>query len=682
MHVIRRIIVVACWASTAALWILWFANSMKWIPIEIQPFEPALFLMTIVTPSVTSHWWTSKTEKNDRAEKNNRAILIDIVRKNWIRGVLEETLKDAKFDIRVDTRADQVGDPQRMDYELPTLDQEKPTALGDLINAVLRRRNERKLLNGTAQAIPQIFHNASEKLLILGAPGSGKTVLLLDLTKALLEEAGEDASKSVPVVFNLSSWAVKRDPLRAWLIVELRNSYGVGKKLAERWIDTDSLIYLLDGFDEVEAVHRQECLNRINAFMSRTRQVVICSRTNEYDLLTEKLNTNSAIELLPLEKSQVQIVFERYLSTYTVKAIMNWLSTDDAIWQEVNRPLFINILISTYAGSKPFSTPSHVPGAENQIQRLMVEPYVVQQLRNNRNHKYANDDTLRYLAWIGYNLAIRDLSQFQIEMLQGDWLSTRNPAVKSKRFFRPLLSRITVDLGWRFEYVGFRGDDFKQVVSRLRGPGKKGALIWAFFCFILLFSGASVTLVIAIIFTRAFFDILATLVNELWPFDGRRVTHRNSFNQGLGDTFKVGLSLLLGASILCGLIGTCLMTVTSLSILDRELGLTLSIIAVLPNILRTVVIGGFLPGFLIGLLLFFALIVVFGPWANTLKHALLRVLLRRKGLAPRRYDEFLELAVNRRIMRRVGGSVLFLHRYILEYFADQWERKYQREYES
>ncbi len=43
-------------------------------------------------------------------------------------------------------------------------------------------------------------------LLILGEPGSGKTITLLRLAQQLIERTEENISKPIPVVFNLSSW--------------------------------------------------------------------------------------------------------------------------------------------------------------------------------------------------------------------------------------------------------------------------------------------------------------------------------------------------------------------------------------------------------------------------------------------------------------------------------------------
>ena len=46
-------------------------------------------------------------------------------------------------------------------------------------------------------------------LLILGNPGSGKTIALLQLAERLIKQTQQDMTKPIPVVFNLSSWREK-----------------------------------------------------------------------------------------------------------------------------------------------------------------------------------------------------------------------------------------------------------------------------------------------------------------------------------------------------------------------------------------------------------------------------------------------------------------------------------------
>jgi predicted NACHT family NTPase len=71
----------------------------------------------------------------------------------------------------------------------------------------------------------EAFDEVGRSLLILGAPGSGKTITLLELTRDLIQRAEPDPSQPIPVVFLLSSWAEKRQPLLDWLTEELSTKY-------------------------------------------------------------------------------------------------------------------------------------------------------------------------------------------------------------------------------------------------------------------------------------------------------------------------------------------------------------------------------------------------------------------------------------------------------------------------
>ncbi|MDM8537076.1 hypothetical protein QUF70_10005 [Desulfobacterales bacterium HSG17] len=60
------------------------------------------------------------------------------------------------------------------------------------------------------ETIIQLFDKSGQALLILGAPGSGKTVTLLDLARHLADRAEPDPAQPVPIVLNLSSWTNKK----------------------------------------------------------------------------------------------------------------------------------------------------------------------------------------------------------------------------------------------------------------------------------------------------------------------------------------------------------------------------------------------------------------------------------------------------------------------------------------
>src|SRR5262249_5912187 len=154
--------------------------------------------------------------------------------------------------------------------------------------------------------IIQIFEHMGGALLILGAPGAGKTTLLLELARDLMGRAEGDENHPIPVVFNLSSWGIKRQPLKNWLVEEPNPRYDVPKKTAQAWADTDALLLLLDGLDEVAPDHRNACVEAINEYRLERGFVslAVCSRIADYQALTGKLRLQGVVLVQPLTEQQ------------------------------------------------------------------------------------------------------------------------------------------------------------------------------------------------------------------------------------------------------------------------------------------------------------------------------------------------------------------------------------------
>lgn len=138
---------------------------------------------------------------------------------------------------------------------------------------------------------------AGRTLLILGEPGTGKTVSLLKLAERLIKKTEEDLTLPIPVVFNLSSWAMKRQTIEDWLLEEFKDRYEVSKALAKEWIEQEELILLLDGLDEVKAEYRNDCVCALNQFLDRysITEIVVCCRVQDYEALFEPLKLRNGI---------------------------------------------------------------------------------------------------------------------------------------------------------------------------------------------------------------------------------------------------------------------------------------------------------------------------------------------------------------------------------------------------
>jgi NhaP-type Na+/H+ or K+/H+ antiporter len=82
--------------------------------------------------------------------------------------------------------------------------------------------------------------------------------------------------------------------------------------------------------------------------------------------------------------------------------------------------------------------------------------------------------------------------------------------------------------------------------------------------------------------------------------------------------------------------------------------------------LRAAIISfGLVNGLAIGL----GLGAIMGGSDTVVKHYVLRLFLQRSGSIPRRYARFLDYCAERILLRKVGGGYIFIHRYLLEYFA-------------
>ena|SRR6266487_27098 len=369
------------------------AEATKWWKL-LGVDHQALVRLPGEAPSSLSH-----------VERQNRTRLMKRVRTTWIEGVLEHSLYQATL-IALDL-------------------QEQPDALANPWHFEVQEtdRSPRPLPGGTS--IVQVYDEAEGELLILGEPGVGKTTLLLELARTLLQRAEGGERHRLPVVFHLSSWAQEkeRQPLAKWLVEELTTKYQVPRKPAQVWVNTDQILPLLDGLDEVTSNVRAACVDAINVYhQEHMVPLIVCSRKTEYFAQTRRLTLRDAVIVRPLTAQQI----DDYLSNAggQLAAVRVALTEDKELQELATTPLMLNVLMLAYQGRS--TEDLLMEGSLETRRRQIFAVYVERMLTRRGVSKHVSrEQTLRWLTFLAAGMQKHHRTTFFSEDLEPDWLADR-----------------------------------------------------------------------------------------------------------------------------------------------------------------------------------------------------------------------------------------------------------------
>ena len=158
------------------------------------------------------------------------------------------------------------------------------------------------------------------RLVVLGGPGAGKTVLMIRLVLDLL--ARRRPGGPVPVLVNLASWNPAEQDLNAWLAAQMSAERpalafavpsGMGGRTVIEALLADRLILpLLDGLDEIPDTVRGSAIRHINDALWPGQQLVVTCRSDAYKVVARPpggievtLRGAAAIQLLPLTSNVI-----------------------------------------------------------------------------------------------------------------------------------------------------------------------------------------------------------------------------------------------------------------------------------------------------------------------------------------------------------------------------------------
>ncbi|HEY9674343.1 MAG TPA: TIR domain-containing protein [Waterburya sp.] len=338
-------------------------------------------------------------------QSRNRQALLNKVNSYWVQGVLENSLQNrALIALGMEERLDTVAQPWNMTLE--KLDQpEKTIPQGTRIMAIFDQLGE------------------GRTLLILGEPGAGKTTSLLELTRDLINRAEQGIDHRIPVVFNLSSWASEKQTIAEWLVKELNTKYQIPKQVGQDWVKEQELLLLLDGLDEVKAERRDACIAALNAFQQEQGcEMVVTSRIKDYEVLSNRLNFQSAIYVRSLTLDQVRQYLDSAGSNLT--GLRTLLERDAALIELAKSPLMLNIMTLAYQGVAVEDLPKTEVVEERRQQ--LFDDYIERIFkRRGADKQYSKTQAMRWLTWLAQKMSQQSKTVFLIEHLQPEWLDKR-----------------------------------------------------------------------------------------------------------------------------------------------------------------------------------------------------------------------------------------------------------------
>ncbi|GAA2860165.1 hypothetical protein Acy02nite_56360 [Actinoplanes cyaneus] len=260
-------------------------------------------------------------------------------------------------------------------------------------------RVRRKRLSGRLDGnFDEVVHRLADdyahldrgRLVLLGEPGAGKSVLAMLMTLGLLD--ARTPGGVTPVLLSASSWDPLSVSLDAWIVRSVAALYYNDQpETPRRLLLSGLLLPVLDGLDEMPESARRGAVHEINRAVGNDRPVIVTCRSAEYtDVIrggSPVLHGAPVVEMVPLPAQDVIA----YLSSITWPPGTVWDEVyadllaaaadgdhDHPVAKALSTPLMVSLARFTY--ERCGGRPSDLLDTARFESRHEVEDFIIDQL--------------------------------------------------------------------------------------------------------------------------------------------------------------------------------------------------------------------------------------------------------------------------------------------------------------
>ncbi|WP_086840851.1 NACHT domain-containing protein [Amycolatopsis kentuckyensis] len=282
----------------------------------------------------------------------------------------------------------------------------RPSLVRRLMNGIVRYQDIRGGTRGDLADIGEFFTSLpTGRLIILGDPGSGKTMMSIELTLQLLQS--DDPNPTIPIRLSLAGWDIHQD-FEDWLADRLVVDYDIRAASAKELVTARprKLLPVLDGLDEMDradaeeprrALHALQVLNEYIDGPARGRVVLTCrsARYAQLEAGGAALRDSTKVQILPLQHAQIVGYIERRFEAARHQR-QRWLTTLDehteVLDEVLSTPWRLHLATTLFDGARDpeeMFAPHHDPSTiqPTKIEEFLLDSYVSAATRKENQRK-------------------------------------------------------------------------------------------------------------------------------------------------------------------------------------------------------------------------------------------------------------------------------------------------------